>query len=107
MASEAQPGDAQPGHAQPGHAHRERPQTALTQSTPQPAASGKAEREFVALAEAAMLPTPAVMQVVQVSVRAQRLAELGIACPGDREEVAAEVLVGDDGIARALRVVGE
>jgi len=69
--------------------------------------AARREREFVALNEAAMLPAPAVVQVVRVSVRPERLAQLGIPWSDGESPVDAEVLVGDDGIARALRVIGE
>lgn len=68
----------------------------------------RAERPFVALAENSMLPEPAFLQMVRVSVRRERLAELGIATQPATDASAlvdADVLLGDDGIARALRLV--
>lgn len=65
----------------------------------------RVELPFVELAESAMLPAPAIVQIVRVSVRSERLSALGIALPVGAEEIDAEVLVGDDGIARALRLV--
>jgi hypothetical protein len=66
------------------------------------------ESPFVPLAENSMLPEPAFLQMVRVSVRRERLAELGIATRATATAdalVNADVLLGDDGIARALRLV--
>jgi hypothetical protein len=64
---------------------------------------------FVAIAETEMLPEPRLYQVVRVSVDEERLVGLGLRDarlrPGTK--VAAQVLLGDDGIARAIRVLGE
>ncbi len=69
---------------------------------------------FVALAEMDMLPEPRVYQVVRVSVDEARLvglglreARLGAAQPNPGRKMAAQVLLGEDGIARAIRVLGE
>lgn len=68
------------------------------------------DQPFVPLIENSMLPAPAMLQLVRVSVRPERLAELGIAWQRGGTSsgglVDAEVLLGDDGIARALRVPG-
>ncbi|MEJ1935179.1 hypothetical protein WDZ92_33710, partial [Nostoc sp. NIES-2111] len=64
---------------------------------------------FVALAEMDMLPEPRVYQVVRVSVDEARLVGLGLreARLASGRQVAAQVLLGEDGIARAIRVLGE
>jgi hypothetical protein len=64
---------------------------------------------FVALAEMDMLPEPRVYQVVRVSVDEARLVGLGLseARPAPGRKIAAQVLLGEDGIARAIRVLGE
>ena len=68
------------------------------------------DQPFVPLIENSMLPAPALFQLVRVSVRPERLAELGIAWRRGGSTSAglvdAEVLLGDDGIARAVRVPG-
>jgi hypothetical protein len=62
---------------------------------------------FVAIAENSMLPQPAMFQVLRVSVSGQRLAALGVLRPDQfvRPTMTADVLLGDDGMARAVRVV--
>jgi hypothetical protein len=64
---------------------------------------------FVALAEMDMLPVPRTYQIVHVSVDAERLVGLGLRADssGSGQKVAAQVLLGEDGIARAIRVLGE
>lgn len=64
---------------------------------------------FVALAEMDMLPEPRMYQVVRVSVDEARLVGLGLseARPSAGRKIAAQVLLGEDGIARAIRVLGE
>lgn len=64
---------------------------------------------FIALAEMDMLPEPRVYQVVRVSVDEARLVGLGLsdAQPARGRKIAAQVLLGEDGIARAIRVLGE
>lgn len=64
---------------------------------------------FIALAEMDMLPEPRVYQVVRVSVDEARLVGLGLsdARPARGRKIAAQVLLGEDGIARAIRVLGE
>lgn len=62
---------------------------------------------FVALAETRMLPEPRLLQLLRVNVSGDRLAALGVLAPNQAvtSRMTAEVLVGDDGIARAVRVV--
>ncbi len=64
---------------------------------------------FVALAEMDLLPTPRTYQVVTVTVDETRLVELGLRDSWRARDgrVAAQVLLGEDGIARAVRVLGE
>ncbi len=64
---------------------------------------------FIALAEMDMLPEPRVYQVVRVSVDEARLVGLGLseARTVPSRKIAAQVLLGEDGIARAIRVLGE
>ncbi len=61
---------------------------------------------FVALAETSMLPDPGVIQLLRVRVSRDRLSSLGVIPPGtgDDFEIPAQVLLGDDGMARAIRV---
>lgn len=62
---------------------------------------------FVALAETRMLPEPRLLQLLRVNVSGERLAALGVLAPNQAvsPRMTAEVLVGDDGMARAVRVV--
>lgn len=62
---------------------------------------------FVAIAETSMLPQPAMFQVLRVSVSGPRLAALGVLRPNQMVSptMTADVLLGDDGMARAIRVV--
>ncbi len=62
---------------------------------------------FVALAETRMLPEPRLLQLLRVNVSGDRLAALGVLAPNQAvsPRMTAEVLVGDDGMARAVRVV--
>lgn len=67
-------------------------------------------RQFIPLAQSRLLPQSDVMQVLRVSVSSDRLAALGIATSSayDAEgnnQVAAELLLGDDGLVRAVRVL--
>jgi hypothetical protein len=66
------------------------------------------ESDFVAIAETRMLPQPQSYQVLRVSVSGQRLMALGVLRPNQlmRPTMTADVLLGDDGMARAVRVVG-
>jgi hypothetical protein len=66
------------------------------------------ESGFVAIAETRMLPQPQSYQVLRVSVSGQRLMALGVLRPNQlmRPTMTADVLLGDDGMARAVRVVG-
>ena len=87
---------------------RRRGLTSKVTAAPRPAP--RRESAFVALAENSMLPKPAFVQMVRVGVRPERLAELGVAWRGQAAPdglVGAEVLLGDDGIARALRVLNQ
>jgi hypothetical protein len=67
-------------------------------------------REFIPLAQSRLLPQSDVMQVLRVSVSSDRLAALGIpasitySSEGDNQ-VAAELLLGEDGLVRAVRVL--
>lgn len=65
------------------------------------------ETGFVALAGSSMLPEPAMFQVLRVSISGTRLAALGVVRPDQlvSSTMTADVLVGDDGMARAVRVV--
>jgi hypothetical protein len=65
------------------------------------------ETDFVALAETSMLPKPQTYQVVRVSVSGERLFALGVLRPNQsiQPRMVADVLLGDDGIARAVRVM--
>jgi len=62
---------------------------------------------FVAIGEPGMLPQPAMFQVLRVSVSGPRLAALGVlrADQPVSNTMTADVLLGDDGMARAIRVV--
>jgi hypothetical protein len=62
---------------------------------------------FVAIAETSMLPRPQMLQVLRVNVSGNRLAALGVLRPDQtmRPSMMADVLLGDDGMARAIRVV--
>lgn len=66
------------------------------------------ETGFVAIAETRMLPQPQSYQVLRVSVSGQRLMALGVLRPNQvmSPMMTADVLMGDDGMARAVRVVG-
>ena len=66
------------------------------------------ETGFVAIAETRMLPQPQTYQVLRVSVSGQRLMALGVLRPNQvmSPTMTADVLMGDDGMARAVRVVG-
>ncbi len=66
------------------------------------------ESGFVAIAETRMLPQPQTYQVLRVSVSGQRLMALGVLRPNQvmLPIMIADVLLGDDGLARAVRVVG-
>ncbi len=68
-----------------------------------------APAKFIALAEMEMLPQPGTLQVVRIRVDESRLASLGLRASGGRQtsQWAAEVLLGEDGIARAIRILGE
>lgn len=67
-------------------------------------------REFVPLAQSRLLPQSDVMQVLRVSVSSDRLAALGVPASttysgeGDNQ-IAAELLLGEDGLVRAVRVL--
>jgi hypothetical protein len=63
---------------------------------------------FVALASNHLLPEPELYQILRVSVSGPRLAALGVVKPQQvlSETMTADVLLGDDGLARAIRVVG-
>lgn len=65
------------------------------------------EVRFIAIAETSMLPQPQNFQVVRVSVSGERLLALGVLRPNQmiQARMVADVLMGDDGIARAVRVV--
>jgi hypothetical protein len=71
-------------------------------------APAREEAGFIAIAEMRMLPQPQTYQVLRVSVSGQRLMALGVLRPNQlmRPTMMADVLMGDDGIARAVRVVG-
>ena len=62
--------------------------------------------KFVPLAETDMLPNPGTMQLLSISVSRDRLSSLGVIpiSTGDDFEITAQVLLGDDGMARAIRV---
>ncbi len=62
---------------------------------------------FVALAETRMLPEPRLLQLLRINVSGERLAALGVLAPNQAvsPRMTAEVLLGDDGMARAVRVV--
>ena len=66
------------------------------------------EARFVSIAESQMLPQPQAYQVLRVSVSGQRLMALGVLRPNQvvRPMMTADVLLGDDGMARAVRVLG-
>ena len=66
------------------------------------------ETGFIAIAETRMLPQPQVYQVLRVNVSGQRLMALGVLRPNQvvQPRMMADVLMGDDGMARAIRVVG-
>lgn len=79
-------------------------------SQPIPPAPQRSWTEFVPLPQSRLLPEPDVLQVLRVSVSSERLAALGIAAPATYSEsgesnVAAELLLGDDGLIRAVRVL--
>ncbi len=61
---------------------------------------------FVPLAETDMLPNPGIMQLLSISVSRDRLSSLGVIpiSTGEDFEITAQVLLGDDGMARAIRV---
>ena len=65
------------------------------------------EDGFVALGASSMLPRPDTFQVLRVSVSGPRLAALGVLRPDQpvSNTMTADVLLGDDGMARAIRVV--
>ena len=61
---------------------------------------------FVPLAETDMLPNPGTIQLLSISVSRDRLSSLGVipVSTGEDFEITAQVLLGDDGMARAIRV---
>lgn len=63
--------------------------------------------EFIAIGEASMLPAPQSLQVMRVSLSGARLAALGLlpAGRGLEDRMTADVLTGEDGMARAIRLV--
>jgi hypothetical protein len=65
------------------------------------------EAGFIAIAETRMLPQPQTYQVLRVSVSGQRLMALGVLRPNQlvQPTMMADVLMGDDGMARAVRVL--
>ncbi len=82
------------------------PQWRKTPRPPPPAPALTTWGNFVALAETSMLPDPGVIQLLRVRVSRDRLSSLGVIPPGtgDDFEIPAQVLLGDDGMARAIRV---
>jgi hypothetical protein len=65
---------------------------------------------FVALPEAQFLPRPESLQLVRASVSEQRLQALGLLAGGftpgrDPGELQVDLMLGPDGLARAMRVV--
>ncbi|MDX2268986.1 MAG: hypothetical protein NW208_12825 [Bryobacter sp.] len=62
---------------------------------------------FVPIEEAALLPEPRAYQILQVEVDETRLLALGLrqAPVAARGRVKAQVLLGEDGIARAIRIL--
>lgn len=65
--------------------------------------------EFVELPESRLLPAPASLEMMRVQLTSSRLAAVGM-LRGDvmpSALVTADVLVGDDGMARAIRVVNQ
>lgn len=92
---------------QPLEAAQPTPPAPVRRTRPKRARGLDAVAGFVAIAETSMLPQPATFQVLRVSVSGQRLAALGVLRPDQlvRAEMTADVLLGDDGMARAIRVV--
>lgn len=92
---------------QPLEAAQPAPPTPVRRTRPKRRPGMEAVAGFVAIAETSMLPQPAAFQVLRVSVSGQRLAALGVLRPDQlvRTEMTADVLLGDDGMARAIRVV--
>ncbi|WP_031495982.1 hypothetical protein [Bryobacter aggregatus] len=61
---------------------------------------------FIALAQAEMLPEPVTLQVLRINISRDRLTALGLvqAQLEPNANVTAEVLLGEDGMARAIRI---
>lgn len=74
-----------------------------------PPAPREVVSEFVALAENEFLPTPRQAQVLRVSVPRATLTSLGFPVVGEdavrEDRVTADVLMDEDGVARAVRFV--
>lgn len=83
-----------------------KPRRAFRNSPPAPR---EVVSEFVALAENEFLPTPRQAQVLRVSVPRATLTSLGFPVVGEdavrEDRVTADVLMDEDGIARAVRFV--
>lgn len=65
------------------------------------------EVRFIEIAATSLLPQPQHFQIVRVSVSGERLMALGVLQPNQRmrSRMVADVLMGEDGIARAVRVL--
>ena len=65
------------------------------------------EIRFIEIAATSLLPQPQNYRIVRVSVNGERLMALGVLRPNQtiQPQMLADVLIGDDGIARAVRVM--
>jgi hypothetical protein len=73
------------------------------------AAPVREELRFVEIASTSLLPQPQNYRIVRVSVNGERLMALGVLRPNQtiQPQMLADVLIGDDGIARAVRVMAK
>jgi hypothetical protein len=100
-----------PEHARPTRIHSSRTQLAAVQPAETPAESDSATSEngFIPLPNAANLPPSEELDVVRLEVPRSAMTAVGYPVSPDRasELVEADVMVGFDGLARAVRFVDQ